>query len=73
MQLLDNQDLSEQVISAYPLPILLEVHALDEEEAAFHPLVGDRSTHSPDISHVPTNLSPKLLRSGFGSGGCWLA
>src|SRR5688500_17233659 len=28
-----------------PLPVLLEVDALEEEEAAFHPLIVDRSPH----------------------------
>jgi hypothetical protein len=35
---------------------------LDEEEAAFHPLVGYLPPHAPDISHVPTSLSLRLLR-----------
>src|SRR5829696_248038 len=40
----------------YPLSVVLEVDALDEEEATFHPLEADLSLHLP--GHLPCAHQP---------------
>ena len=54
-----------------PLPVLLpEVDALEEEEAAFHPLEGDPSLHVPE--HLPrAHQDVQVVEVGFAWGGCW--
>jgi hypothetical protein len=49
-----------------PLPVVLEVDVLDEEEAAFHPLEGHPSSYLP--GHLPRAHQPDQVLEV----GAWL-
>src|ERR671911_1755456 len=53
-----------------PLAVLLEIDVLDEEEAAFHPLVGHRSLHF--TRHLPRANQPLPEALELGAWLGWL-